>query len=121
MKKYTRLTFITSAMMMLSTQAVFAQTTTDEKPSEVTTSEVTTVAPTTQEETTTTTTTEQVRTRRKREVSNEETQSKEVEKSTYTGFVTRDGVTYYHINKVPITRHGNKSMDDDSRRTLLRY
>ena len=104
MKKYTRLTFITSAMMMLSTQAVFAQTTTDEKPSEVTTSEVTTVAPTTQEETTTTTTTEQVRTRRKREVSNEETQSKEVENSTYTGFVTRDGVTYYHINKVPITR-----------------
>ena len=49
MKKYTRLTFITSAMMMLSTQAVFAQTTADEKPSEVTTSEVTTVAPTTQE------------------------------------------------------------------------
>ena len=48
MKKYTRLTFITSAMMMLSTQAVFAQTTVDEKPSEVTTSEVTTVAPTTQ-------------------------------------------------------------------------
>ena len=94
MKKYTRLTFITSAMMLLSTQAVFAQTTTDEKPSEVTTSEVTTVAPTTQEETTTTTT-EQVRTRRKREVSNEE---------THTGFVTRDGVTYYHINKVPITR-----------------
>ena len=103
MKKYTRLTFITSAMMMLSTQAVFAQTTTDEKPSEVTTSEVTTVSPTTQEETTTTTT-EQVSTRRKREVSNEETQTKEVEKSTYTGFVTRDGVTYYHINKVPITR-----------------
>ena len=103
MKKYTRLTFITSAMILLSSQAVFAQTNTDEKPSEVTTSEVTTVAPTTQEETTTTTT-EQVRTRRKREVSNEETQSKEVEKSTYTGFVTRDGVTYYHINKVPITR-----------------
>ena len=109
MKKFTRLTLITSAMMMLSAQSVFAQTTTDEKTSEVTTSEATTVAPTTQEETTTTTT-EQVRSRRKREVQNEEKKDvqKDIssdnnrEKTKYTGFVKSDGVTYYHVDSVPI-------------------
>ena len=109
MKKFTRLTLITSAMIMLSAQSVFAQTTTDEKTSQVTTSEATTVAPTTQEETTTTTT-EQGRSRRKREVQNEENKDvqKDIssdnnrEKTKYTGFVKSDGVTYYHVDSVPI-------------------
>ena len=82
MNKITKLTFMTAAMFLLSAQAVYAEN----APAETT--EATTVAPV-----------ENDADNHENEVV-EEYQPKE---EPFTGFTSRDGVTYYHVNNVPIT------------------
>ena len=87
MKKITKLTFMTAAMFLLSAQAVYAEN----APAETT--EATTVAPV-----------ENNADNHENEVV-EEYQPKE---EPFTGFTSRDGVTYYHVNNVPITSQWRK-------------
>ena len=87
MNKITKLTFMTAAMFLLSAQAVYAEN----APAETT--EATTVAPV-----------ENNADNHEIEVV-EEYQPKE---KPFTGFTSRDGVTYYHVNNVPITSQWRK-------------
>ena len=87
MNKITKLTFMTAAMFLLSAQAVYAEN----APAETT--EATTVAPV-----------ENDADNHENEVV-EEYQPKE---EPFTGFTSRDGVTYYHVNNVPITSQWRK-------------
>lgn len=87
MNKITKLTFMTAAMLLLSAQAVYAEN----APAETT--EATTVAPA-----------ENDADNHENEVV-EEYQPKE---EPFTGFTSRDGVTYYHVNNVPITSQWRK-------------
>ena len=87
MNKITKLTFMTAAMFLLSAQAVYAEN----APAETT--EATTVAPV-----------ENDADNHENEVV-EEYQPKE---KPFPGFTSRDGVTYYHVNNVPITSQWRK-------------
>ena len=87
MNKITKLTFMTAAMFLLSAQAVYAEN----APAETT--EATTVAPV------------------ENDADNHENEAgKEYfpKEEPFTGFTSRDGVTYYHVNNVPITSQWRK-------------
>ena len=87
MKKITTLTFLTSAMLLLSAQAVYAEN----APAETT--EATTVAPV------------------ENDADNHENEAGEEyfpKEKPFTGFTSRDGVTYYHVNNVPIPSQWKK-------------